>query len=241
MSRKKQKSNLLKKISATLMRRIGLRSNKKNKTASRESNQSSHTLPIQSGRSSKTKISKLPLMKTEIKSRQDQLPNNNMGMRFSPQPQPFPPEVAKQIDSVVSKMMDKCKPELEELTKILYSYGHDSGSIEFGVGRIPSPIQEIFGLPVMPDPSITNRVFKFIPPLHTHPMPPQNEPVGDLLDGIIQVLNAHFGVNQTDILGMILDKNRNVAHDIAKILEAARKRDQRSLARELETIIKKLQ
>jgi hypothetical protein len=88
----------------------------------------------------------------------------------------------------------------------------------------------------MPDIGMPNGAFKVAPLI------PKEEkvPAEDLLDGITKILNIHFGAHQEQILGMILDRNRNAAFDIAKVLDAARKRDQESLARELENIIKKL-
>ncbi len=147
----------------------------------------------------------------------------------------IPPEVADELDKIVGEMVAKVEPEMQRVALLLKQHGIPGSSIELIMGVI-NP-EKLFGFPFRPDPSMPPGEFRFTPPLPKSVPTPAN----DLVGGITQILNHEFGEDRQEILGMIYDKNRNVAFEIAKILEAARKRDQRSLARELENIIKKLQ
>ena len=62
----------------------------------------------------------------------------------------------------------------------------------------------------------------------------------DLVAGIKQILDTSFGDTAQNILGTIYDPHFNVALNISKILDVARKRDRESLARELDTISAKI-
>ena len=65
-------------------------------------------------------------------------------------------------------------------------------------------------------------------------------PADDLVEGIYKILNLNYENNCFNVLGIPFDRNRNAAFEIGKIMEAARKRDRESLARELEGLANKI-
>lgn len=140
----------------------------------------------------------------------------------------LPPEVQARISAVVARAVEKIDPELQEITKILKASGIQ-GSISFGMMPtmgIPSPFNQEFGFP-------------FFPP--TAPIPaPAKAPEMELVAGIKHILDNQFGECAEQILGMTYDPHFTTAQEIAKIMDAARKRDRESLARELDAISNKI-
>jgi len=92
-------------------------------------------------------------------------------------------------------------------------------------------------------PSPFGTEFKFLDSFKM-PHPPMSAPAkpldNDLVAGIKQILDTSFGDTAQNILGTIYDPHFNVALNISKILDVARKRDRESLARELDTISAKI-
>jgi len=78
-----------------------------------------------------------------------------------------------------------------------------------------------------------SNTFRFEPP-------PAPAPADDLVEGICKILNLNYENNCFNVLGIPFDRNRNAAFEIGKIMEAARKRDRESLARELEGLANKI-
>ncbi len=207
---KKPKNKSLKKTAKPAKKPINLPLSKKKETASQVKNPSLPLSPIQLEKNLKKMSSPLPLMKAENTFPLD-LPKNNMDTLPRKYKNNISPEVAAELDKIVSEMVSKIKPEMQQITLFLKQHGIPGTSIELMMGAI-NPASN-----------------------------PAPAPSNDLVDGITQILNHEFGENKQEILGMIYNKNNNVAFEIAKILEAARKRDQMSLVKELEIIIKKLQ
>lgn len=227
MSRK-PKNRLLKKIVKQATKLIAWLPRRKKETASLGSNQFSHPSRTPSKANSNAMSSKSPLTKAETPSQPDRPNTNNMGIK-APQfdgNQNLPPHVQEQISAVVARAVEKIDPELREITQILKVNGIH-GHIEFGM--MPTE-----GIPSLFMPGFP---FPFAVP---HPPQPATPPANDLVRGIKKILDTSFGDCAEQILGMMFDPHYSVALDIARILEAARKRDQESVARELETIATKL-
>lgn len=139
----------------------------------------------------------------------------------------LPPELAAQLDKIVSRMVTKCEPEMQEIVKLLHSHGIPGTSIELGMGAIPSPFGFPFGMPPVRIPV-------------REEAPPSSNPPEDLVEGIHKILDLTYENQRLDIIGMVYDRNHNTAFEIAKIMDAARKRDRESLARELDAMAKKI-
>jgi hypothetical protein len=160
--------------------------------------------------------SKLPLMKKENTSQPDKLPKNDMLFKLPvSNGGNLPPDVAAQLHQIIQKMVEKCEPEMQEMTKLFHSHGIPAASIEMGMGALPPD----FKLPVEEKPIILSN---------------------DLVEGIYKILNLNYENFRTDILGVLFDKHRNTAVEIGKIMEMARRRDKDSLARELDVLAKKM-
>lgn len=144
-----------------------------------------------------------------------------------------PPEVSAQIDKIISAMVNKVEPEMKQIVLLLKQHGISGATVGLNMGSLPV---EAFGFPLKIDPSMPPNAFRFEPPM---PAPAVN-PANDLVEGIYQILNLNYENLRTDICGIVFDKNHNTAFEIGKIMEAARKRDKESLARELDILIKKL-
>lgn len=127
------------------------------------------------------------------------------------------------------------------------------GGIQFGMtpmiypdnvppGSIPSPLA---ALGIVPDGYMAPVAPMSPPPgavpLRRTPAPAmdiQADP--DVTKGVKLILDHEYGEDAHNVLGMVYDRNHNTAVQIAGILEAARKRDRESLARELESLIKRI-
>jgi hypothetical protein len=142
----------------------------------------------------------------------------------------IPPEVAAELDKIVSEMVSKVEPEMQRIALILKQHGIPGTSIELMMGAI-NP--EVFGFPFKTDPSMPPNTFRFDPPQ-------TQAPADDLLEGIYSILNISYDNNQFNVLGAVFDHNHNVAYEISKVMEVARKRDRESLARELEGLATKI-
>lgn len=231
---KKRKNKWLKKTARQLKTHIVSLWSKKKETVSRVKSPSFQPSPTQSKANSNGRSLVLPSMSTETKSRPDQSQPNNMGI-LSPFGGNLPPEVAAEVDKIVSKMVLKVEPEMKEIVLLLKQHGIPGTSIELQMGALDP--EKVFGFPMRVDPSMMPGGFKFERP--TAPAP-ATAPANDLVEGIYQILGKFYQNDTASFLGMIYDKNRIVAVEIAKIMEAARKRDQESVARELEGLATKV-
>ena len=173
----------------------------------------------------------LPLMKTENKSLQDQLPKNNMGILPYKYGDNIPPEVAAELDKIVGEMVVKVELEMQRIALILKTHGIPGTSIELMMDAIN--FEKMFGFPFKVDPPMPSNTFRFKPP-------PAPAPADDLVEGICKILNLNYENNCFNVLGIIFDRNRSTAFEIGKIMEAARKQDRESLARELEGLANKI-
>jgi hypothetical protein len=148
----------------------------------------------------------------------------------------LPPEVAAEVDKIVSKMVGKVEPEMQEIVLLLKKHGIPGTSIELQMGALDP--EKVFGFPMRVDPSMLPGSFRFAAPPVRPPAP--KAPADDLVDGLYQLLNKFYENDQANILGMMYDKNHSAAYEISKIMENARKRDQESVARELEGLATKI-
>jgi len=143
----------------------------------------------------------------------------------------IPPEVAAELDKIVGEMVVKVEPEMQRIALILKTHGIPGTSIELMMDAIN--FEKMFGFPFKVDPSMPSNTFRFEPP-------PAPAPADDLVEGICKILNLNYENNCFNVLGIPFDRNRNAAFEIGKIMEAARKRDRESLARELEGLANKI-
>ena len=146
---------------------------------------------------------------------------------FSNSDSDIPPEVVEKINPIIDKIMKKIEPELKEITKI-FKLSKIKGAIQFGVSNMLAPK---LSSSLQPNGSDC--------PIHS-PQHLVSIPNTDLVLGIKKILDLNYTSNKVDILGVEYDVNHNTALSIAEILNAARKRDQKSLALELEILINKL-
>jgi len=131
----------------------------------------------------------------------------------------LPPEVAAELDKIVGEMVKKVEPEMQRIALILKTHGIPGTSVELMMGAINPEFllkEKMFGFPSAP------------------------APADDLVEGICKILNLNYENNCFNVLGIAFDKNRSIAFEIGKIMEAARKRDKESLARELEGLANKI-
>ena len=131
----------------------------------------------------------------------------------------LPPEVAAELDKIVGEIVKKVELEMQRIALILKTHGIPGTSVELMMGAINPefPLKEkMFGFPSAP------------------------APADDLVEGIYKILNLNYENNCFNVLGIPFDRNRNAAFEIGKIMEAARKRDRESLARELEGLANKI-
>lgn len=227
---KKPKNKLLKKIGRRLKKLTAWRGNKKKETALQGKSPLFPALPNQSKKNLNGRSSKLPLMKVENTSPPDPK-KNNMGILPHKYGSNIPPEVAAELDKIVSEMVSKVEPEMQRIALILKQHGIPGTSIELMMGAI-NP-EKLFGFPFRPDPSMPPNTFRFEPPQ------PQ-APADDLVEGIYSILNINYDNYPFNVLGAVFDHNHNVAYEISKVMEAARKRDRESLTRELEGLATKI-
>ena len=215
----KTKKKLLKKIAKRPKKLTSWRESKKKETALQGKNQFLPASPIQSKGNSNGTSSKLPLMTTGNTSQPDPLnpPKNNINIpKYDGN---LPPEVAAELDKIVGEMVVKVEPEMQRIALILKTHGIPDTSVELMMGAINPEFllkEKMFGFPSAP------------------------APADDLVEGICKILNLNYENNCFNVLGIPFDRNRNAAFEIGKIMEAARKRDKESLARELEGLANKI-
>lgn len=231
---KKRKNKLLKKIVRRLKTLTAWLPSKRKETVSQERSPSSQPSLKKSKANSNGRSSVLPLMSTGNTSLPESRDKNNMGI-LSPFGGNLPPEVAAEVDKIVSKMVRKVEPEMQEIVILLKKHGIPGTSIELQMGALDP--EKVFGFPMRVDPSMMPGAFRFERPTAPAPAP---APANDLVEGIYQILGKFYENDTANFLGMIYDKNRIVSVEIAKIMEAARKRDQESVARELEGLATKV-
>ena len=148
----------------------------------------------------------------------------------------IPPEVVAELDKIVGEMVKKVEPEMQRIALILKTHGIPDTSVELMMGAINPEFllkEKMFGFLFKVDPSMPSNTFRFEPP-------PAPAPADDLVEGIYKILNLNYENNCFNVLGIIFDRNRSTAFEIGKIMEAARKQDRESLARELEGLANKI-
>lgn len=162
----------------------------------------------------------------------------------------MPPHVQSRISAIIERAMGKIDPELKEIAELMKANGIN-GTIQFGMaplmypegvphGSIPSPLA---ALGIVPD----GYMAPVAPPMGAVPLrrpqpKPQPEVAADpdVVKSIKLILDHEYGEDVHELVGMIYDRNLNTAVTIGAILEAARKRDRESLARELEALVRRI-
>lgn len=194
-----------------------------------------------------------PLAKKENKSM-----SNKTGIPspfgFGGQNPNLPPELAKKVDDIARSI----QPQLQALAQIVYENnlncfdmigGVQGIEVHLGVHNPNAPHDEF--MDEMPDgkgfleslgirlPKSARVVAAGKVPLPAPHQAPTQEPAPDLLAGIEQVLRRIYKEEDAEILGMTYSPHKSAAYEIGKIMEAARKRDQREFANELEKLVKR--
>ena len=126
-------------------------------------------------------------------------------------------------------MVSKCKPDMQALVALLKRNGINGTTIELDLRGIPF---RMIPSPFFPPASVRIPV--------REETPATQQPAEDLVEGIHKILDLTYENQRLDIVGMVYDRNHGTAFEIAKIMEAARKRDKESLARELDGLAKKI-
>lgn len=180
-------------------------------------------------------------------------------------PPNLPPELAAKVDSIARTI----QPQLMELAKIVHQHnlscfdmlgGYRGIEVHLGVHNPNAPhdefdfgeehgggvgLLESLGIKMPPGARIMSagviKNGKAMPFPPGAPMPAQAPQVlaPDLLEGVEAILRKIFREEDSEILGMVYSPYKSAAVEIAKIMEAARKRDQQEVAAELEKLVKR--
>lgn len=175
----------------------------------------------------------------------------------------LPPELAKQVDDIARAI----QPSLQKLAEIVYEHnlncfdmvgGIKGIEVHLGVHNPKAPHGDFDedeemngGFNLMEMLGIKKPRVGKMPPIAIHmgevppgairmpSTPPVNgkPPADDLLEGVEALLRRIYKEEDTNILGMIYSPHKSAAFEIAKILEASRKRDQKSIADELQKLV----
>lgn len=164
-------------------------------------------------------------------------------------PSPFgmftPPPEMEEINGIIHRI----HPDLERIVTLVRG---NKGMSAFKIGvQQEGHKPAIFVLideeaePMIPpdtrDDRMARNIMEAVGFLHQHD-PRTMHPAEDLIQGIEKILREFFHDRAEDqnILGMLYSPFRACAEQVGKVLEAARIRDKESLARELDTLSKKL-
>lgn len=174
---------------------------------------------------------------------------------FNGIPPELPPELQAELDAIVANVT----PNLNRLAILVNEHGlgcfellggMHGVEVSLGVHNPAAPHYGSIDLRGMKDALMRATGLK--PGKHKHPtpmvvtapvphVPRETTPAPDLLAGVEQILRNTFPtVQDSEILGMIYSPFKIAAHEIGKLMEAARRRDRIEAAKLVEDTARKL-